>query len=69
MAQITYGIWCKVSGGITGSRQAWLKKADGSHELFDTFEDAQAEARRLMAGKVDSTSTAAFLYRAQPYRR
>jgi hypothetical protein len=41
-----FQIWCEVSGGVTGHRQAWLK-ADGKIQQFDTEAEAQAEADRL----------------------
>ena len=62
---MTYGIWCRVSGGVTGSRQAWLKD-NGKVVQFDTLELAQAEASRLMAN-VSSRSGASFSYTAKEY--
>lgn len=41
-----YGIWATVSGGVTGSRGAWLK-SNGTVQLFDSLTEADAETRRL----------------------
>jgi hypothetical protein len=42
-----FGIWCEVSGGVTGYRCAWLK-SDGEIQTFETREAAEVEAARLM---------------------
>jgi hypothetical protein len=42
----TWGVWCEVWGGVTGSREAWLK-IDGKVATFPTCDEAEAEARRL----------------------
>lgn len=39
-------VMCRVSGGITGTREAPLKR-DGAVIHFDTREQAEKEARRL----------------------
>lgn len=58
-----YGVWCEVFGGVTGSREAWLK-SNGELMKFATFEEAQAEARRCQS--VDRRfSTANFRYTAR----
>jgi hypothetical protein len=41
-------VMCSVSGGATGHRTAPLKR-DGEVRHFDTREEAQAEADRLMS--------------------
>lgn len=43
-----FGIWCEVSGGVTGYRCAWLKQDDAVAH-FRTLEDAQRQARYLTA--------------------
>jgi hypothetical protein len=43
---MTYRIWCTVSGGVTGPREAWLK-SNGEIREFPTRELADAEANRL----------------------
>lgn len=39
-------VWCEVSGGVTGYNAAALKNKDGSVRYFDTYAEAEAEARR-----------------------
>ena len=58
-----YGVWCQVSGGVTGPHEAWLKRA-GNVITFATREDAEAEAK-LIAGKLSRYSTAQFRYSAR----
>jgi len=35
-----YGIWCRVSGGVTGTREAWAKDKNGRME-FASREEAE----------------------------
>lgn len=46
---MAYGVWCVVSGGVTGHNEAWLKKTGDSRRWaqFDTKEDAEREAAEL----------------------
>ena len=61
-----FGIWCTVTGGVTGTREAWMKE-DGKIKLYDTEAEAAERARRLM--DVLSTSSAArFSYVAKQYQ-
>lgn len=65
--QTTWGVWCGVSGGVTGRREGWLK-ADGKHVEFPTRDAAETEARRLLGR--DGTrygGGASFTYQARPY--
>jgi hypothetical protein len=39
----THGVWCEVSGGVTGTRQAWLKV--GGAVWRGTIDEAQLKAR------------------------
>jgi hypothetical protein len=39
-------VMCRVSGGVTGTREAVLKR-DGVTQTFETRESAQAEATRM----------------------
>lgn len=39
-------IWCSVSGGVTGYREAWLKDK-GELVEFDNVDAAVTEARKL----------------------
>lgn len=41
-----YKIWCEVSGGITGYRTGFLKRAGKIH-TFDNRDEAQQEVDRL----------------------
>jgi len=57
-----YGIWCQVSGGVTGHRQAWLK-ANGKVQTFATLAEAEAEAERLTGlRRYDSQSATRYHY-------
>lgn len=58
-------VMCRVSGGITGTREAPLKR-DGAVIYFDTREKAETEARRLES-KMDGSPyrTADFRYWAE----
>jgi len=42
-----FRIWSEVSGGVTGSRAAWLKGEDGMPRTFETRKEAEAEAKSL----------------------
>lgn len=59
-----YNILCRVSGGVTGTREGLLKDIDGAVKVFDTKTDAEMEARRLMATMNHAFRTADFSYRA-----
>jgi hypothetical protein len=41
-----FRIWCEVSGGVTGTREAWLKSAGNIYETRNR-EEAESEAKRL----------------------
>lgn len=60
-----YNIWCRVSGGRTGTREALLK-SDGVVTEFPSQESAEAEAARLNTTMNNRWSTAAFSYKAVP---
>lgn len=64
-----YGIWCEVSGGVTGHRASWLRVGDQVAE-FDTFDEANAEAERLQSHRnADPHRTALFRYEPMALRR
>lgn len=49
-----FGIWCRVSGGVTGCREAWLKSNDHDRAgakpkrvEFAERAEAEAEAKAL----------------------
>ena len=62
-----YRIYCKVSGGITGTREAYAKdKTTASgYEEYETFEEANSVAEQRMAEMNTGYSSARFLYRAE----
>ena len=59
-----WGVWCEVSGGVTGSRSAWMKR-EGKVIAFDTREEAEAEAKAARTS-VSRFSQASFRYTARP---
>lgn len=44
-----FRIWCSVYGGVTGTREAWMK-SEGEVMEFETREAAEAEAAKARAG-------------------
>jgi hypothetical protein len=58
--EMTYGIWAEVSGGVTGSRAAWLK-SNGEIREFATREGAEEVAAELNA-TMGKGSSATFRY-------
>ena len=64
MSQKKWGVWCRVSGGVTGDRSAWMKR-DGKVLAFETKEEAEQEARAARQG-VGAFSVARFSYTALP---
>ncbi len=63
--QPRYGVWCEVSGGVTGDRESWLKR-DGVLELFATREEAADRADAIRA-KISGRGPATFRYTARRY--
>lgn len=59
---MAYQIWCKVSGGITGTRESWLKDGDTIAQ-FDSFAAAQDHADYLTNKMNHSLARAYFSYR------
>jgi len=59
-----YGVRCRVSGGVTGTREAWLKR-DGQVAEFATHAEAEAEAQRLTTSMNGPYRTADFRYWAE----
>ncbi len=56
-------IKCTVSGGVTGTRTAFLKdEKDGLEKYFHSTEEAQAEAERLNRKMNHQYSRASFRY-------
>ena len=59
-----YRIWCTVSGGVTGTRSAWLKKTGDEVAQFRSREEAEEEATRLEREMNGPNAKASFYYRA-----
>ena len=59
-----YGVMCRRSGGVTGTKYGWLKGPDGQPKEFETEEEAKAEAKRLRDERARNT-TADFHYWAE----
>lgn len=60
-----WGVWCRVSGGVTGTREAWLKSL-GVRQEFATKEEAEKEASALNERMNGPYRTASFSYTARP---
>jgi len=56
-----FRIWCRVSGGLTGTREAWLKKRNGKIYETKNRTTAQKEASRLNK-TMGKNSMASFRY-------
>ena len=56
-----YIVMCRVSGGVTGTREAQLKE-NGVPKFFETKEAAQAKADHLMKQMNHAYSVADFKY-------
>ncbi len=63
---MTYAVWCRVSGGVTGTREAWMKDANGIVR-FATKDEAQTEADRLNKQMNGPYSRASFRYTVTEY--
>jgi len=61
---MTHGIWCEVSGGVTGTRAAWLKDGDGQRVEFADLGAAEQKAASLRDSVARSSSTVRFSYQA-----
>jgi len=60
----TYRVWCRVSGGVTGTRESRLH-ANGEPVTFPTLAAAEAEAARLNQRMNHAYSVADFHYVAK----
>lgn len=67
MGDSKWGVWCEVSGGVTGHREAWLKAADGRPLAFSTEEEAIAKAADQKRG-IGAIGPARFRYTARRLR-
>jgi hypothetical protein len=64
-----FGIWCEVSGGVTGHPMSWLK-VEGIVQVYDTLMEAEAIAadiqkRASRANSQHPNAKATFSYRAR----
>lgn len=61
-----WGVWCVVSGGVTGHREAWLKTGGVGNVPEAIWSGTEAEAteesKRLMKVFNNSRSLASFSY-------
>jgi len=57
-----FNIMCRVSGGVTGSREALLKDGNGNVKYFEDKAIASLEALRLTQETNTIYSTATFSY-------
>ena len=57
---MAYIIHCKVSGGVTGTRESYLKDSGGL-KIYETLEECQAECDRLR-NSMGRYSPASFSY-------
>lgn len=60
-----FNIRCRVSGGVTGTRESLLK-ASGEVAMFETFEDAETHAAHLNKEMNGGFGTATFSYTVIP---
>lgn len=61
MSNGTWGVWCEVWGGVTGSRCAWMKGADGAVMVFASEASAAIRAEE-QAACVAGNARAQFRY-------
>ncbi len=58
-----WGVWCRVSGGVTGTNEAWLK--ENGMRWYGTQEEAEAKASDENARPKSEYSLADFRYTAK----
>lgn len=63
--EVKWGIWCAMSGGMTGSAQAWMKE-DGELWL-GSEEEAGVKAREAMKNSDTHGGPARFTYTAMEF--
>jgi hypothetical protein len=65
---VTYHVACRVSGGVTGTRESLLRDGDSTRpKVFASLEEAEAEARKMTRwGNGSGHGTARFDYWAVP---
>lgn len=65
MPEMLYVVRCRVSGGVTGTREGTLKGKDGKIVVFETREEAAAEAQ-LQLDSLSPHVKAKFEYWPEP---
>lgn len=61
-----YGIWCRVEGGVTGTRESWLKHA-GVSRVYTNKQVAEEAACHLNDVMNHEHSKAKFTYTTKVY--
>jgi hypothetical protein len=61
----TFNVGCRVSGGVTGTRESLLK-SNGVIQEFATRDEAQAKVDHLMRQMNNEHSVAVFKYWVEP---
>lgn len=59
-----FKVWCRVSGGATGTREAWLREG-GEEATFETKALAEARASELNRQMNHAHSVASVRYEAR----
>lgn len=63
-----FGVWCEVWGGMSGSRESWLKE-NGKRSEYATASEAAEVAHKLTRGVAENPfRTANFRYTAKAIR-
>ena len=62
-----YRIFCRVSGGVTGTRTGYMKDENfpSGYREFDTLEETETEVARLMKDMNSGFGAASYYYRAE----
>jgi hypothetical protein len=61
----TWGIWCVVRNGVTGTRSAWMK-SHGNVLRWNSVEEANDVAAKAREGSAKHRGPAVITYRVQP---
>lgn len=59
-----WGVWCEISGGVMGTRAAWMKGEDGGVQEFATEAEAHEVAVTVAEG-LRNTGGTRFRYTAR----
>jgi len=61
--EVSHGIWCRVSGGVTGTREAWLREA--GKQWVGTHEQAEQYANKLHTAAQKRDGLTSYSYKAR----